>query len=89
MAKKWTVRWNQEVVSGDYWRVGEERELTTEQFYFMETVYPGCVVQVEELKTTQPAEPAWPERAVTPPAKRVVTRAPARKPPARPATKRK
>lgn len=79
MAQKYTVEWDQEIVSGDYWRVGEERTLTTEQFYFMETTYPGCLVAVKEPAQPAPSpnqDPAL--RAETLANKRVVTRAPGR-----------
>jgi hypothetical protein len=87
---KYTVKWNQEIVSGDIWRMGEERELTTEQFYWMEITYPGVLVQVKlervDLSIPTPNEP--PElRATTPAQQRIVTKAPVRAKSAKPAAK--
>lgn len=83
---KYTVKWNQEVVSGDIWRVGEERELTTDQFYFMETTYPGCLVPVAPASMPEPKPKDDSDaalRARTPEQKRIVARAPARRPSAK------
>lgn len=80
---KYTVKWNQEVVSGDIWRMGEERELTTDQFYFMETTYPGCLVPVAPASLPGPEAP----RAKTADKTRMVAKAPARNVPRRPASR--
>jgi len=85
---KYTVRWNQGIRGNDIWRVGEERELTTDEFYWMETTYPGCLVPVKPASMPEPKPPEQapdrPElRAQTPANKRVVAKAPARRPPAK------
>ncbi len=87
---KYTVKWNQGIQGNDIWRVGEERELTTDQFYWMEVTYPGCLVPVKpaSMPEPKPQDDSDAElRAKTPEQKRIVAHAPAR-PAGKPAPKK-